>query len=60
MELRQFFSLKSEGLKEFPQILADQLTLSEPGWQIMPSTLLPAPHIFSTSYGPDVPHFLKI
>ena len=31
-----------------PQILADQLTLSQPGWQIMPTYLLLAPPDFQT------------
>ena len=33
-------------------ILADQLTLSQPGRQIMSATLLLAPRIFRPSYGP--------
>ena len=35
-------------------ILVDQLTLSQPGGQIMPTTLLlaPLPRIFRPSYGP--------
>ena len=35
-----------------PHILADQLTLSQPGGQIMPATLLLDPRIFRPSYGP--------
>ena len=37
-----------------PQIFADQLTLSQPGGQVMPATLLlapPLPRIFRPSYG---------
>ena len=37
-----------------PQILADQLTLSHPGGQIMPPHYYLAPRIFRPSYGPAV------
>ena len=40
------------GLPWHPQIFADQLTLSQPGRQIMPTTLLLAPRILRPSYGP--------
>ena len=42
-----------------PQFLADQLTLSQPGGQVMPPTLLSAPRIFRPSYGPacSLAHF---
>ena len=36
------------------QILVDQLTLSQPVGQIMPTPLLLAPQIFKPSYGPAV------
>ena len=42
------------GMPPLPQCLADQYTLSQPGRQIMPTTLLRAPfQIFRPSYGPD-------
>ena len=39
-----------------PQIFTDQLTLTQPGGQIMPTTIIiPSPHprIFRPSYGPE-------
>ena len=41
-----------------PHILADQLTLSQPGGQIIPTTLLLAPPIFRPSYGPGMVGYL--
>ena len=35
-----------------PQCLAEQLTLSQPGGQIMPTTVLQAPQIFRPCDGP--------
>ena len=35
-----------------PQFLAEQLTLSQPGGQIMPTTVLRAPRIFRPCDGP--------
>ena len=37
----------------FPQFLKDQLTLSQPGGLIMPTTVLPAPQIFRPCDGPE-------
>ena len=36
-----------------PQFLAKQLTLSQPGGQIMPTTVIQAPRIFWPCDGPD-------
>ena len=42
-----------------PQFLADQLTLFQPGGQIMPTTLLlPHPHTFRPSHIPGVVAFM--
>jgi hypothetical protein len=38
--------VSSLGVPWHPQILADQLTLSQPGGLIMPTTVLPAPPDF--------------
>ena len=50
-------SMGVPGVPWHPQILADQLTLSQPGeGQIMPTTFLylsPSPRIFRPSYGPE-------
>ena len=46
--------LEPGGGHALPSILADLLTLSQPGGQIMPASLLlaPLPRIFRPSYGP--------
>ena len=36
-----------------PQFLAKQLTLSQPGLQIMPTTVIQAPRIFRPCDGPE-------
>ena len=37
-----------------PQIVPDHLILSQPGGQVMPTTLLLDPRIFRTSFGPVI------
>ena len=42
------------GFSPPPQFFAKQLTLSQPGGQIMPTTILLAPQIFKLCDGPDL------